>query len=248
MGQSVSLAAPEPLAAQHDTSAFTCGVESLDHWLKQRALRNQTSGASRTFVVSEGNRVLAYYALASSAVAADVATVRLRRNMPDPIPVVVLGRDCRSRCHWHSRNDYSRFVRECQGILRACRIRPIAPRSHDLDGHHRRSARGVVAPHHAVPSLEAQSEAPQKAGGLANLVTTPTATQPFSTQTIRLIRQHTRCSRSRQTPAKHNTPTNAFNGLSSANHRWQHQFPIAGRKATRTPPTTSTGVSASLVA
>ena len=88
----MSLAAPEPLAAQHDTSAFTCGVESLDHWLKQRALRNQTSGASRTFVVSEGNRVLAYYALASSAVAADVATGRLRRNMPDPIPVVVLGR------------------------------------------------------------------------------------------------------------------------------------------------------------
>ncbi len=88
----MSLTAPEPIDAHHDTTAFTCGVESLDHWLKQRALKNQATGASRTFVVCEGNRVVAYYALASSAVAAGEATGRLRRNMPDPIPVVVLGR------------------------------------------------------------------------------------------------------------------------------------------------------------
>jgi len=92
MGQAVSLTAPEPLVPHHDTSAFACGVDSLDNWLKQRALRNQASGASRTFVVCDGKRVLAYYALASSAVSAEVATARLRRNMPDPIPVVVLGR------------------------------------------------------------------------------------------------------------------------------------------------------------
>jgi GNAT superfamily N-acetyltransferase len=92
VGQAVILAAPEPLAAHHDTGAFACGVESLDHWLKQRALKNQATGASRTFVVCDGTQVLAYYALASSAVTAEVATGRLRRNMPDPIPVVVLGR------------------------------------------------------------------------------------------------------------------------------------------------------------
>ena len=88
----MTLSAPETLAAHHDTDAFTCGVDSLDRWLKQRALKNQATGASRTFVVCDGNRVLAYYALASSAVVAEVATGRLRRNMPDPIPVVVLGR------------------------------------------------------------------------------------------------------------------------------------------------------------
>lgn len=88
----MSLAAPEPLTAHHDTTAFSCGVEGLDHWLKQRALKNQATGASRTFVVCDGNRVVAYYALASSAVAVEAATGRLRRNMPDPIPVVVLGR------------------------------------------------------------------------------------------------------------------------------------------------------------
>ncbi|MBP9217490.1 MAG: GNAT family N-acetyltransferase [Sterolibacterium sp.] len=86
------LAAPEPLAAFHDTESFVCGVNSLDNWLRQRALKNQATGASRTFVVCEGARVWAYYALASSAVAAGVATGRLRRNMPDPVPVVVLGR------------------------------------------------------------------------------------------------------------------------------------------------------------
>lgn len=86
--------APAPLEARHDVSDFFCDVDSLDTWLKQRALKNQVSGASRTFVLCERNseKVLAYYALASSAVVADMATGRLRRNMPDPVPVVVFGR------------------------------------------------------------------------------------------------------------------------------------------------------------
>lgn len=92
MGSGVTLKAPQPLAAHHDLTAFSCGVQSLDGWLRQRALKNQVTGASRTFVVCDGDRVLAYYALASSSVVAEVATGRLRRNMPDPIPVVVLGR------------------------------------------------------------------------------------------------------------------------------------------------------------
>lgn len=84
--------APEPLTPQHELELFTSGVESLDQWLKHRALRNQGTGASRTFVATEGQRVLAYYALASSAVTVDAAPGRFRRNMPDPIPVVILGR------------------------------------------------------------------------------------------------------------------------------------------------------------
>ncbi len=88
----MTLTAPAPLAAHHDTTAFACGVDSLDHWLKHRALKNQATGASRCFVVCDDKRVVAYYALASSAVAVETATGRLRRNMPDPIPVVVLGR------------------------------------------------------------------------------------------------------------------------------------------------------------
>lgn len=88
----MTISAPEPLASHHDVRPFTSGVESLDHWLKHRALKNQATGASRTFVLCEGPSVRAYYALASSAVIVDAAPGRFRRNMPDPIPVVVLGR------------------------------------------------------------------------------------------------------------------------------------------------------------
>lgn len=88
----MSFSAPAPLAGHHITEGFACGAESLDNWLKRRALKNQTQGASRTYVVCVDNRVVAYYALASGAVLASEATGRLRRNMPDPIPVVVLGR------------------------------------------------------------------------------------------------------------------------------------------------------------
>ena len=95
----MTVGAPEPLTDRHDCSDFHSGRETLDAWLKGRALRNQASGASRTFVVCEAGRVVAYYALASSAVATGLATGRLRRNMPDPIPVVVLARLAVDRSH-----------------------------------------------------------------------------------------------------------------------------------------------------
>ncbi|CAE6846354.1 hypothetical protein R75461_07261 [Paraburkholderia nemoris] len=88
----MTLGVPEPLEARHALDDFTCGADSLDQWLRRRALKNQASGASRTFVVCDGARVLAYYALASGAVAVDEAPGRFRRNMPDPVPVVVLAR------------------------------------------------------------------------------------------------------------------------------------------------------------
>ncbi|RPH22867.1 GNAT family N-acetyltransferase [Buttiauxella warmboldiae] len=86
------IAAPEPLRAEHVVSQFGCGVESMDNWLRQRAMKNQLTGASRTFVCCDEARVLAYYSLASSAVATKSAPGHFRRNMPDPIPVVILGR------------------------------------------------------------------------------------------------------------------------------------------------------------
>jgi GNAT superfamily N-acetyltransferase len=88
----MALSAPEPLGAQHDLSAFDSGEVSLDEWLRKRALPNQVSGASRTFVVRDGTKVIGYYALASGAVTAATAPGKFRRNMPDPIPVVLLGR------------------------------------------------------------------------------------------------------------------------------------------------------------
>lgn len=83
---------PEHLTATHDVSAFDSGVAALDDWLKRRALANEASGASRTYVVAAGGNVIGYYALATGAVTLQTATSRIRRNMPDPIPVMVLGR------------------------------------------------------------------------------------------------------------------------------------------------------------
>jgi len=90
---SLLLSPPQPLSPAHDLGAFDCGEAVLDDWLKRRALRNHLSGASRTFVVTdEANVVVGYYALAAGAVAHQLATGPVRRNMPDPIPVMVLGR------------------------------------------------------------------------------------------------------------------------------------------------------------
>jgi len=86
------IGAPEPLAIEHALDGVDCGVASLDDWLRRRAMNNQTRGASRTFVVCDAGRVVAYHALAAGAVAPDAAPGRFRRNMPDPIPVVVLAR------------------------------------------------------------------------------------------------------------------------------------------------------------
>jgi GNAT superfamily N-acetyltransferase len=87
------LGPPQPLTASHRLDEFECGEPSLDDWLKRRALANQSSGASRTFVViDDDGRVRGYYALAAGAVSHTSATSGVRRNMPDPVPVMVLGR------------------------------------------------------------------------------------------------------------------------------------------------------------
>lgn len=85
---------PRPLRAEHELHLFQCGEPALDDWLRKRALRNEADGASRTYVVCErgGLRVVAYYSLATGAAIRDSAPGGVRRNMPDPIPVMVLGR------------------------------------------------------------------------------------------------------------------------------------------------------------
>lgn len=89
----MQLSPPQPLAASHRLDDFACGEAVLDDWLKRRAMANQTSWASRTFVVTDQDgRVYGYYAMAAGAVSHQLATSRVRRNMPDPVPVMVLAR------------------------------------------------------------------------------------------------------------------------------------------------------------
>ena len=89
----MQLGPPEPLGASHRLDDFECGEAVLDDWLKRRASANQSSGASRTFVVTDQDGLVrGYYAMAAGAVSHQLATSGVRRNMPDPVPVMVLAR------------------------------------------------------------------------------------------------------------------------------------------------------------
>ena len=86
---------PSPLTEAHALEGFDSGTPPLDTWLAHRALRNQHSGASRTFVtapVDDRLRVVGFYSLAASSVKLEDAPGKVRRNMPEPIPVILLGR------------------------------------------------------------------------------------------------------------------------------------------------------------
>lgn len=103
---------PAPLSDAHDLGAFSSGVASLDDWLRRRARANQISGASRTYVVTDAGKVIGYYALASGGIAVAQSSGRFRRNMPDPVPVAVLGRLAVDQS-WHGRGLGRAMFRDC---------------------------------------------------------------------------------------------------------------------------------------
>lgn len=113
------LVAPELLAERHRLDSFRSGVPPLDDWLKRRAWANQASGATRTFVVGEADRVVGYYALASGAVSIASAPGRFRRNMPEPIPVVMLGRLAVDQTRQRHGIDRALFQDSALRVLRA---------------------------------------------------------------------------------------------------------------------------------
>jgi GNAT superfamily N-acetyltransferase len=88
----MTFGAPTLLTAVHDVAAFDCGKPALNAWLIRHALINQESRSARTIVVCSGKRVVGYYALAAGSVNHAEATGRIRRNMPDPVPMALLGR------------------------------------------------------------------------------------------------------------------------------------------------------------
>ncbi|MBN9071532.1 MAG: GNAT family N-acetyltransferase [Rhizobiales bacterium] len=86
------LSAPEPIAASHDVSTFSCGKPALDRWLKTRALSNQEKGFTAVIVVHEDNRVAGYYGLAPTAIVPGRLPRSIRTGQPpDPVPCLLLG-------------------------------------------------------------------------------------------------------------------------------------------------------------
>lgn len=92
------LSPPVPLTTEHDLTGFDCGDPELNDWLLNRALKNE-SRFSRTYVVCESNRVIAYFCISAGAVERAAAPGKVRRNAPDTIPVSVIGRLAVSREH-----------------------------------------------------------------------------------------------------------------------------------------------------
>jgi GNAT superfamily N-acetyltransferase len=92
------LSAPVPLTAEHEVAEFDCGESELNEWLKQRALKNE-SRFSRTYVVCEGDRVVAYFCISAGAVDRASAPGKVRRNAPDSVPVSIIGRLAVDRDH-----------------------------------------------------------------------------------------------------------------------------------------------------
>ncbi len=86
---------PDPLprlSDLHDLADFSSGAPELDEWLQTRALKGQAVGNSAVFVFEHGGSVFGYYALASAGVEHVSAPGAVRRNAPDPIPVLLLAR------------------------------------------------------------------------------------------------------------------------------------------------------------
>jgi GNAT superfamily N-acetyltransferase len=111
--------APRPLAPTDDLAKFDSGEPSLDEWLRWQALINAASGASRTFVTTSEDRVVGYYALAAGAVERSSASGKVRRNQPQMVPIIVLGRLAVDRNH-QGRRVGSHLLRDA--IIRSVRI------------------------------------------------------------------------------------------------------------------------------
>lgn len=117
------IAAPVLLEAGHDLADFASGNMALDDWLRRRALANQDGGGSRTYVLAQDQWVVGYYALAIGSVAAAEAPGRVRRNMPDPIPIIILARLAINRS-WQGKGLGSDLLRDA--VIRTMKAAEIA--------------------------------------------------------------------------------------------------------------------------
>jgi GNAT superfamily N-acetyltransferase len=113
------LSAPTPILVEHELENFNSGVPSLDDWLKKRALKNQASGASRCFVLCHGKTVIGYYTISAGAISHEAAPKTMRRNMPDPLPVLLLGRLAIDKDH-HNKGLGSALLRDA--MIRAVSV------------------------------------------------------------------------------------------------------------------------------
>jgi hypothetical protein len=90
-----------PLQKGHDRSAFDCGNEDLNRYLKQQARQDAEKYVAAPFVLIETDApiVRGYYTLSSSLIPLDELPKALVKKLPryDNLPVTLLGRLARDK-------------------------------------------------------------------------------------------------------------------------------------------------------
>jgi ribosomal protein S18 acetylase RimI-like enzyme len=75
----------EPLASQHDRSAFHCGVESLDMYLKTQASQDVRRKANAVFVLvpqDSPTRIAGYFTLCACGLLPGIVPEEARKHLP----------------------------------------------------------------------------------------------------------------------------------------------------------------------
>lgn len=84
----------EPLTGEHRLELFKSGVASVDQWLLDSARTAESAGNARVYVLAEegAEDVVGFYAISAASVERGRATGRNRRNAPNPVPAILIGR------------------------------------------------------------------------------------------------------------------------------------------------------------
>jgi GNAT superfamily N-acetyltransferase len=111
------------LAPAHDPTAFNCGSEPLNRFIKLHALPGQRAGGSQTYVAATGVEIAGYYTLVVGQVAHEEAPERLAKGLPrHPVPVIILARLAVDRAWQGKRLGAALVVDAMRRVLQAADI------------------------------------------------------------------------------------------------------------------------------
>ena len=87
------LEAPRRLIRQDVTAGFQSGAKELDDWFQRYAWQNQKANNAVTYVTTQDNVILGYYAITTAAYSRNDAPQGLNhRSRPEEIPCILLAR------------------------------------------------------------------------------------------------------------------------------------------------------------
>lgn len=127
---------PEPLQGEHRVDGFCCGDDALDGWLYRHSRHAEAAGSARTFVTTNRERVVGYYALAIGQIKPGDGTERLVKGQPSgqPVPVLVLARIAVDRGHMGKglgRSLLQDALLRCAGVAESVGVRAVVAHAYE---------------------------------------------------------------------------------------------------------------------